>query len=112
MTRAPHERLFDGVGGVPPANSARTLVCPAMRTASPRLLGASLVLAVVVALAGCGKGGAGAAATSAGGPVGRVAPVAPEGALSVSTGNTTRIGGADATADAAAVARLVYPGLT
>jgi hypothetical protein len=83
-----------------------------MRTASPRLLGASLVLAVVVSIAGCGKGGSGAAATSAGGPAGRVAPVAPEGALSVSTRNTTRIGGADATADAAAVARLVYPGLT
>jgi hypothetical protein len=38
--------------------------------------------------------------------------VAPEGAVSVATRNTTRLGGTDTTSDAAAVARLVYPGLT
>jgi hypothetical protein len=83
-----------------------------MRTASLRLLGASLVLALLMALAGCGKGKSGAAAVSSGGPAAKVAPVAPEGTVSVATRNTTRVGGSDPVADAAAVARLVYPGLT
>jgi hypothetical protein len=91
---------------------AISLVCPPMRTASPRLLGAALVLGVALALAGCGKGKATAGQPSGGGPIARVAPVAPEGAVSVVTRNTTRLGGTDETADAAAVARLVYPGLT
>ena len=41
-----------------------------------------------------------------------LAPVAEQGAVSVVTGNTSRIGGSDAASDAAAVARSVYPGLT
>jgi hypothetical protein len=70
---------------------------------------AVLVLAAA-ALAGCGKGAAGpsAAATSAR----KLAPVAAQGAVSVATRNTTRLGGEDVAADAAAVARAVYPGLT
>ena len=40
------------------------------------------------------------------------APVAAQGAVSVVTGNTSRIGGSDPASDAAAVARPVYPGLT
>src|SRR6202035_2818898 len=99
-----------------PANSgdsasrrARSLVCPAMRTAPPRLLGAALALAVAALLGGCGKSGR---PQSSGGPTGSVAAVAPPGALAVSTRNTTRLGGAGAVEDAAAVARAVYPGLT
>ena len=56
-------------------------------------------------LAACGKSsgpGSGASLT----------PVAEQGAVSVVTGNTSRIGGSDPAADAAAVARSVYPGLT
>jgi hypothetical protein len=61
-------------------------------------------------LAGCGKAGSGAGST--GGPISRVAPVAEQGAVSVVTRNTTRLGGVDAISDAAAVARTVYPALT
>jgi len=56
-------------------------------------------------LAACGKG----AATLSSEPL---APVAAQGAVSVVTRNTSRIGGQRPAADAAAVARAVYPGLT
>jgi hypothetical protein len=76
-----------------------------------RLAAALLVLLLGTALAGCGKSlpaegqGRGAAVTT----------VASTGALTVSgtvTKNTTRLGGADPVADAAAVALAVHPGLT
>jgi hypothetical protein len=54
-------------------------------------------------LAACGKSA---------GPSKSLAPVAEQGAVSVVTGNTSRIGGSDAASDAAAVARSIYPGLT
>ena len=69
----------------------------------------ALALALV-ALAGCGKGGP--APLTGSGPARKLAPVAAPGAVSVATRNTTRLGGADVTDDAAAVARAVYPGLT
>jgi hypothetical protein len=81
-----------------------------MRTASSRLLGATLALAVGMLGAGCGKSQP--TGLSGGGPTRRVAPLAAPGAVSVTTRNTTRLGGADAATDAAAVARAVYPGLT
>ncbi|HUH80719.1 MAG TPA: hypothetical protein VLZ06_05270 [Solirubrobacteraceae bacterium] len=59
--------------------------------------------ATALALAACGKSA---------GPTKSLAPVAEQGAVSVVTGNTSRIGGADPASDAAAVARAVYPGLT
>jgi hypothetical protein len=81
-----------------------------MRAASTRLLGAMLVAALVIVLAGCGKSGrtrgSGRAASEP------IAPVLAQGALSVATRNTTRLGGGDPASDAAAVARAVYPGLT
>jgi hypothetical protein len=80
-----------------------------MRTVSQRPLVALLMLAVA-GLSGCGKGGV--EQLSGGGPTRKLAPVAAEGAVSVSTRNTTRLGGADTAADAAAVARAAYPGLT
>jgi len=85
-----------------------------MRTVAARPLVTVLLLATAglaaVGLAGCGKGGS--EQLSGGGPARQLAPVAAQGAVSVATRNTTRLGGADVAADAAAVARAVYPGLT
>jgi hypothetical protein len=81
-----------------------------MRTASPRLLGATLALAAGVLGAGCGK--TQFTGLSSGGPAGKLAPLSAPGAVSVATRNTTRLGGADVATDAASVARAVYPGLT
>jgi hypothetical protein len=78
-----------------------------MRAARPAPSLCVVLACVAVALAGCGKG-----AASGAGPTPKVAPVTPAGAVSVVTRNTTRLGGADAATDAAAVARAVYPGLT
>jgi len=80
-----------------------------MRTVSQRPLVVVLLLAIV-GLCGCGKGSGGQ--LSSGGPARKLAPVDAQGAVSVATRNTTRLGGANVTADAAAVARAVYPGLT
>jgi hypothetical protein len=72
---------------------------------------AAAALAVGVALAGCGKAlpvegeGRGAAVTT-------VAGTGQLGASGLATKNTTRLGGADPAADAAAVALATYPGLT
>jgi hypothetical protein len=69
------------------------------------------VLALAAAgLAGCGKGGPEQVSGSA--QARKLAPVTVQGAVSVATRNTTRLGGADVASDAAAVARAVYPGLT
>jgi len=70
----------------------------------------ALALSLLLLLAGCGKGTT--AAEQSGGPAHRVAPVVPQGAVSVATRNTTRLGGSVVAADAASVARTVYPGLT
>ena len=65
-------------------------------------------------LSGCGKGGvsqgSGAGSGAGSGTLG-AAPAA-HGVVSVATKNTTRLGGADPAADAAAVAQAVYLGLT
>jgi hypothetical protein len=68
-----------------------------------RLLALGAV-AALVALAGCGKSDQQGAQA--------LAPVSKQGAVSVVTRNTSRIGGYEAAGDAAAVARAVYPGLT
>jgi hypothetical protein len=87
----------------------RSLMSSPMSAPSPRPLAAALVLCA--GLMGCGKSlpaedqGRGAAVTT----------VAGTGKLAVSglaTQNTTRLGGADPVADAAAVALAVHPGLT
>ncbi len=69
---------------------------------------AVLALCCVELLSGCGKG-AGASSSRA---ARKLVPVTAEGAVSLVTRNTTRLGGSDAATDAAAVARAVYPGLT
>jgi hypothetical protein len=79
-----------------------------MRPARGSLL-AVLALAAM-GVAGCGKGGS--EQLSGGGQARKLAPVTIQGAVSVATRNTTRLGGADVASDAAAVARAVYPGLT
>jgi ell wall binding domain 2 (CWB2) len=82
----------------------------AMSTARPRLRIIVLALAVGALLSACGKSGV--APVSAGGPAGKIGPLVAQGTVSVSTRNTTRLGGSDAATDAAAVARAVYPGFT
>jgi hypothetical protein len=73
------------------------------------LLAVALLMAGSLLAAGCGKsastGGARGSMT-AGGPPGAL------GATLVATKNTTRLGGASAREDAAAVALAIYPGLT
>jgi hypothetical protein len=82
-----------------------------MRAHPLRLLVAFVLLAGLPtgALAGCGKGRTSTSASRAGVQV--TAPQA-SGAVGISTKNTTRLGGADASIDAASVAQAVYPGLT
>jgi hypothetical protein len=96
-----------------PANteySARAgSLAPMFLAAARRFSPAALVIAATI-VAGCGK--TGPEPVAGGGPTRHLAPVEAEGAISLSTRNTTRVGGADTTVDAAAVARLVYPGLT
>ncbi len=80
-----------------------------MRVPPPRLLAAlALCGGTLAVLAGCGKG------THPDGTSSIVAlpPPEAEGVAAVATKNTTRLGGADAADDAAAVARAVFPGLT
>ncbi|HEY2398696.1 MAG TPA: hypothetical protein VGH78_06855 [Solirubrobacteraceae bacterium] len=85
---------------------------PGLRLPSPRRGAlALLALAAAAALTGCGKSGI-HARSGGGGPVSAGVPVAAQGAVSVVTKNTTRLGGADPASDAAAVARAVYPALT
>src|SRR5271166_6174303 len=81
-----------------------------MATSRRRGAAALTLLALALGVAACGK--TQSQHTASGGPTHAVAPVAAPGAVSVATRNTTRLGGGDVTADAAAVARTVYPGLT
>ena len=84
-----------------------------MRAHPPRLPVALALLAVALAgvAAGCGKG-AGARAGAQSGAVHFAPPPQARGVAGISTKNTTRLGGADPTGDAAAVAQAVYPGFT
>ncbi|HEY2181667.1 MAG TPA: cell wall-binding repeat-containing protein [Solirubrobacteraceae bacterium] len=85
-----------------------------MRLAPLRLLAALVLLSgTLSALAGCGKGGERALSHSGGSGSGGSGGSSPAGGVeAISTKNTTRLGGADPSSDAAAVARAVYPGLT
>lgn len=80
-----------------------------MRTARPGTLLA--VLCGALLLAGCGKGARSATTPSRESP-NKVAPVGAKGAASLTTRNTTRLGGSNVAADGASVARTVYPALT
>ena len=70
----------------------------------------ALLVGCVALLSGCGK--TGPQSVPGGGPLRRLAPVAAQGAVSVTTRNTTRVGGANTAVDAASIARVAYPGLT
>jgi ell wall binding domain 2 (CWB2) len=78
----------------------------------PRPSTAALVpaAAIVLALAGCGKSAL--EQPGGGSPTAGAAQVTGAGAAAAATRNTTRLGGADPIADAAAVALAAYPGLT
>jgi hypothetical protein len=83
----------------------------------PKMVRPVLFVAVLAVLAGCvallsGCGKGGTEGVPGGGPLRKLAPVAEQGAVSVTTRNTTRVGGASTAVDAAAVARVAYSGLT
>ena len=82
-----------------------------MRAARLRPLPAACALVLACSLAACGKS-AHVATPAAAGQAKNLAPLAAQGAVSLATRNTTRLGGSDVASDAAAVARAVYPGLT
>ncbi len=70
---------------------------------------------MAVAAVGCGKAGSGTTVSGQQGGTGVETVVVRTGAAgtaATATRNTTRLGGASPTADAAAVARAAYPGLT
>jgi hypothetical protein len=75
-----------------------------------RLPAPLIALALAALFAGCGKSAPSGALS--GGPSRELVPFTPQGAVSVATRNTTRLGGPSPIEDAAAVARAVYPGLT
>jgi hypothetical protein len=79
---------------------------PSLRPIAALALTGGLLAGV---LGGCGKGHGSHTAGSSEGALS--APVA-HGVPGISTKNTTRLGGADAASDAAAVAEAIYPGLT
>ncbi|HXB65053.1 MAG TPA: cell wall-binding repeat-containing protein [Solirubrobacteraceae bacterium] len=73
---------------------------------------ATAVLLAAALLAGCGKSLPSAETKDRGVEVTTVGGTNQLGASGLATKNTTRLGGADAAADAAAVALATYPGLT
>src|SRR6185312_9710323 len=86
-----------------------------------RRVAAVLTGALALAASGCGHGGSGGSGATGGTPTGPATIGQPGtstqaakalGFPDVATKNTTRVGGADAVADAAAVAVAVYPGAT
>lgn len=77
-----------------------------------RVAAAPALLAAVALLAGCGKSLPSAAAGNRGVYVTTVAGTNQLAASGLATKNTTRLGGENAVADAAAVALATYPGLT
>ncbi len=79
------------------------------RLSAPALAGAGAA-AILIALAGCGKSAS--EQQSAGGVETVVIAPGAAGTAATATRNTTRLGGSGAVADAAAVARAAYPGLT
>lgn len=80
----------------------------ALRTHPSHSRGVLATVAAVCLLSGCGKS---LSTQTSGSSQGPVAAVSGEGAGGLSTKNTTRLGGASAVTDAAAVSETVYPGL-
>ncbi len=84
---------------------------PFARLAAAPVRGGALI-AIAALLAGCGKSLPAGETKNGGVEVTTVAGTNQLGASGLATKNTTRLGGADAVADAAAVALATYPGLT
>jgi ell wall binding domain 2 (CWB2) len=85
-----------------------------MRASTLRLPAVLVLLGVALGgvLAGCGKGSSVTSGESRTASSGFGAAPQARGVLGIATKNTTRLGGADAASDAAAVAEAVYPGFT
>jgi hypothetical protein len=79
---------------------------------APALSRLVAALALGATLTGCGKSAPAGTEGDRSSPGGPIAPLSAQGAVGLSTKNTTRLGGSEPTIDAAAVARAVYPGLT
>jgi ell wall binding domain 2 (CWB2) len=75
-------------------------------------VGSVAALTLVLALTGCGKAAPEPQGAGGGAIETVVVHTGAAGTGATATRNTTRLGGADAVADAAAVARAAYPGLT
>ncbi|MGH2831535.1 MAG: cell wall-binding repeat-containing protein [Solirubrobacteraceae bacterium] len=74
----------------------------------PRFLWLALLALLALACSGCGKSPPPSTSTG----TGEIPAVTAQGAVGVATKNTTRLGNSDPVVDAAAVARVVHPGLT
>jgi hypothetical protein len=85
-----------------------------MRVSSLRQPAALVLLGLALGgvLVGCGKGSTLTSGESRTASSGFGAAPQARGVLGIATKNTTRLGGADAASDAAAVAEAVYPGFT
>lgn len=81
------------------------------RLRNPTAVALAGVVAIAIALTGCGKSAPEQEPAGGGGEKVVVHPGA-AGSAATATRNTTRLGGSDQVADAAAVARAAYPGLT
>ncbi|HEX4564428.1 MAG TPA: hypothetical protein VH115_08230 [Solirubrobacteraceae bacterium] len=82
------------------------------RALTARAVLALATAAALCALAGCGKGAGAQSPAVVAREAGLVSHETVAGTVGVVTKNTTRLGGADAASDAAAVARTVFPAIT
>jgi hypothetical protein len=90
---------------------AHGLLRPATALGRPAIA-LSAALAVLAGAAGCGKSSSSTPEAQSGGVETVVTRTIAVGTAATATRNTTRLGGGGAVADAAAVARTAYPGLT
>jgi hypothetical protein len=85
---------------------------PRRRRIPRSLIALGPIAALAIALTGCGKTAQEQPSTGAGAIETVVVHTGAAGTAATATRNTTRLGGASTVADAAAIARAAYPGLT
>jgi hypothetical protein len=108
-TTLPPRYPIPAAPGSPLVRQSSGVVSSVGRMRGPSLRVAATAATLSAALVGCGKS-LPQATNAPGSRLG--AALSAHGAASVSTANTTRLGGSSPTLDAAAVALTVYPGLT